>query len=150
MSLRSKKIKIIQFFRRIKNFKDARVRERFFCPVRIGWPKSFIAFLNKDKWIIEVNGDLCCSYCGSCHTEQFLDYCKSVIENNLQLKLEYINCKEVKNASYGVIKFHEYHLRDYLKYKSKEENDRIIDLVNEAIKVSNKKSNICCKKVLKD
>lgn len=94
------------------------------------------------------NRDLCCSFCGSWEPRQFLAFCKQIVENptDNRLSIEYIQHKgkmyirrpNVQNADHGAIKFYVQHLHALMEPMMEDERKVIEDLINKAIKISNK------------
>jgi hypothetical protein len=155
MSIRVLYLKCRQIVRRIKSPEKKELKERFFCPKREENPTSYSSFPNKDKWRVEKNGDLCCSYCGALHPEQFLKFCKVVVDDSdIKKRIEYISNKgkiyierpTINNAQQGAIKTYNCHIDVWLDTFSKEERVILIGQINAAIDKSKVKYKECFNK----
>lgn len=92
-------------------------QDGFVCPSRAGGVHP--AFKDtKDYWRKEVNGDRCCSYCGSLSEEDFFDILTHYVAGDPGYKFDpstkgyksYANRPGVANASVGGIKFYHDHV----------------------------------------
>ncbi len=135
--------------------------EEFMCPLRHQDLVAHFRFPGPDQWRQEPNGDYTCSYCGGMHPEQFLNFCKEVVEStDLKVRIEYIGYKgkfyverpTVRNAGEGAIKARILHIWQWCAQQGmkEEERDIIIAQINEAIKVSEKKFNESFKSLYHD
>lgn len=94
-----------------------------------------------DYWQVRGN-DKCCSYCGSWHPDEFLEFLKEAADPSKPGCIDpatgknykvYIERPQVKNAMDGAIKFYKWHLPN-------EMSEEIQALYREAVEVSFRKT----------
>lgn len=107
------------------------------CPLRTGYPVHVQT--DHDYWRTQ-GKDLCCSYCGSWKTDEFLAFVKHVVETDGQcgqIELNdhrdkiYANREHVLNADDGAVKFKLAHLSNVEFNANK-------DMINKALSISNR------------
>lgn len=106
------------------------------CPRRGEGPAGAM-FPGPDRWR-EVGNDRTCSFCGSCHPDDFLAVCKEAADPASPTRVSmsdkrykiYLYREGVSNASDGAIKFYVMH------FLSDEAFDAAKPEINEALKVS--------------
>ena len=133
--------------------------ERFACPLRdyeaipIREYDSRIPGRGMDYWVERENGDLCCSYCGSWHPEQFVRYCSQVAEDpSLYKRIEparqkgkiWVTQPGVQNAMQGAVKAWRIHIEQWLNHLDLGVEVEVIteEFVTKAITISEKKSRL--------
>lgn len=95
-----------------------------------------------DTWCKEANGDLCCSYCGSLHPEDFIRLVKKSSDPSSDVSIDsstkgykfYIRRPDVVNAAEGGIKFYNWHFRD------QSDVDRVNTNLRQAVDESEKRN----------
>jgi hypothetical protein len=133
--------------------------ERFACPLRdyeaipIKQYDSRVPCEGADFWVERENGDLCCSYCGGWHPEQFIRFCSKVAEDpSLYIRVEHarqdgkfwITQPDVKNALQGAVKAWRVHLEKWLENLDLGVEVEVIteEFIQKAIKASERKNRI--------
>lgn len=113
----------------------------FKCPkrwedVRMG---ADVGMNDADGWYEKQNGDLCCNYCGSWHPEQFLVFCKRVVDTaDVAMYIEFVDRgrkfythrPEVQGAVQGAIKMYGVHMDMYLDELEQVEQQSIVAFIN--------------------
>lgn len=138
-------------FTRFYNWAEARlswkINGRFVCPEHAAMGDRFNVFGNKHDWWRWTGKDRTCSYCGSCHPEDFEKFLKRVVDDpDIHVTVSmadgchkvYLNRPGVINASCGAIKFYGYHApRD----EKGQVTQAHYDLLKPALQVSREKFN---------
>lgn len=136
------KTRIGRIWQRFQKFLSQRKHGEFLCRRR---KESFRQWPGTDYWRKQGN-DLCCSYCGSWHPEQFLAFCREVVSSpdiNVRIEMSdkrykiYATRPGIRNADYGAIKFYMHHAP--LTEDGRLNDDDFVDTVNAAIDASHKK-----------
>lgn len=128
------------------------------CPFQSYDKKSPLVY-NQNAATWEKRGkDNCCSYCGSWHPQEFLQFLKAVTENpseKIRIELNdrrdkiYVNRFGVDNAKNGVIKVYLIHIKRYCEDVGFD-IDEIDKQLHEAFKVSRVKAKVHADKIMEE
>lgn len=126
------------------------------CPFQ---SKEFVynASTVKTEWQLR-GSDKCCSYCGSWHPQEFLEFLPNVTSDpNIKVRIElndkrnkiYVSRPDVNNASEGAIKVYLAHIKEYVE-RSGFDVSEIDNQLHHAFEVSQEKAIIHADEIMED